>query len=155
MATTMERDPATFATLGEESLRSLFLATLNSHFQGQATGETFNAEGKTDILIRVNDRNVFVAECKIWKGSQSLSAAIDQVLGYAAWRDTKTAILLFSRNKDFTSVIEQIDKVVHDHACFKKTLAKRGDTEFCYKFRSRDDPNRELTLTVLAFNVPS
>jgi hypothetical protein len=47
--------------MGEEDLRSHFLVQLNGVFQGQATGETFNFQGKTDILIRVEGRNVFMA----------------------------------------------------------------------------------------------
>jgi hypothetical protein len=31
-------------------------------FKGQATGETFNFQGKTDILIRVEGKNVSIAE---------------------------------------------------------------------------------------------
>jgi len=42
---------------------------LNTHYEGGATGETFNAAGKTDILIRVEDRNVFIGECKWWSGA--------------------------------------------------------------------------------------
>ncbi len=40
---------------------------VNTHYRGQATGETFNKSGKTDILVRDGDRNVFVAECKWWE----------------------------------------------------------------------------------------
>jgi hypothetical protein len=40
----------------EEDLRQHFLAQLNGHFEGSATGETFNYEGKTDILIRERGR---------------------------------------------------------------------------------------------------
>ena len=53
---------------------------LNGHYD--ATGETFNAEGKTDILIRTDGRNVFIAKCKFWKGQKALHVAIDQMLGY-------------------------------------------------------------------------
>jgi hypothetical protein len=35
---------------------------LNRHFEGAATGETFNHRGKTDILIRVDGKNIFIAE---------------------------------------------------------------------------------------------
>lgn len=63
--------------------------------QGKATGETFNRAGKTDILLREGDRNVFIAECKFWKGPKAFGEAIDQRLGYTMWRDSKTAILVF------------------------------------------------------------
>jgi hypothetical protein len=63
------------------------------------SSETFNAAGKTDILIRVEDRNIFVAECKFWKGEKHFIPTIDQLLSYTSWRDTKTAIILFNRQK--------------------------------------------------------
>ncbi|MBC7894618.1 MAG: hypothetical protein H7066_04345, partial [Cytophagaceae bacterium] len=71
------------------AIRDHFLVQLNGQYQGGATGETFNYEGKTDILIRDGDRNVFIAECKIWKGETELLKAVDQILAYLHWRDTK------------------------------------------------------------------
>ena len=41
---------------------------LNGQYEGTATGETFNGLGKSDIIVRQNTANVFVAECKIWEG---------------------------------------------------------------------------------------
>ena len=92
MVRVMERSPTAFAGMKEEDLRHLVLVLLNGHSEGQATGETFNYEGKTDILIRSEDRNIFVAECKFWHGAKAFSETIDQILGYSAWRDTKIAI---------------------------------------------------------------
>jgi hypothetical protein len=68
MAMVMERSPTAFAAMGEEDLRQHFLVQLNGHFEGAASGETFNYQGKTDILIREQDRNIFIAECKFWRG---------------------------------------------------------------------------------------
>ena len=73
MAKVMERSPSAFTTMDEESLRWHFLVQLNGHYEGQATGETFNYEGKTDILIRSEDRNIFIAECKYWDGPQEIN----------------------------------------------------------------------------------
>ena len=95
----MERDPKSFATLGEEAIRALMLLLLNGHYEGMATGETFNGEGKTDILIRVNNKNVFIAECKVWHGAKKFEEAIDQLLGYVTWRDCKCALIVFNRQK--------------------------------------------------------
>ncbi len=64
MALVMERSPSAFKNLDEEALRTHFLVQLNGHYEGQATGETFNYQGKTDILVRVDGRNIFIAECK-------------------------------------------------------------------------------------------
>jgi hypothetical protein len=72
MAHVMERSPSAFVDSGEEALRQHFLVQLNGHYQGAATGETFNFTGKTDILIRVNGKNIFVAECKFWQARKCL-----------------------------------------------------------------------------------
>ena len=104
MVLVMERSPHAFAQMGEEDLRTHILVQLNGHYEGQATGETFNYEGKTDILIRVEGRNVFIAECKFWKGAEVFKETIDQLLRYTAWRDTKTAIIIFNRNKNLSAV---------------------------------------------------
>lgn len=89
MAHAMERSPSSFTSLNEEALRHHVLSHLNGRFEGQATGETFNEHGKADILIRSGDRNIFIAECKFWGGPKVLSDAIDQLLSYSSWRDTR------------------------------------------------------------------
>ena len=63
----MERLPSTYANKQEEDLRDYLLIPLCTHYQN-STGETFNKKGKTDILIRHEGSNVFVGECKFWKG---------------------------------------------------------------------------------------
>ena len=154
MALVMERSPHTFARLQEEQIRDHFLMPLNARYEGGATGETFNGDGKTDILIRHEGQNVFIAECAMWQGDRYLSKKIDQLLGYKSWRDTKTAILLFSKNRDFSAVVAKIPDVMKAHPNFKKELARPDETEFRYLFHHRGDRNREFILTVLAFNVP-
>ena len=154
MAQVMERSPSAFASIDEESLRSHFLVQLNGHYEGQATGETFNYEGKTDILIRVEGKNIFIAECKYWGGHKKLIETIDQLLGYSSWRDTKVAVIIFNRNKNFSSVLDAIPKTVEVHPCFKRSLGKISETNFRYIFSNRDDSNREMVLTVIAFDVP-
>jgi hypothetical protein len=72
MVHVMERSPSAFHHMDEEALRTHFLVQLNGHYEGQATGETFNYEGKTDILVRSGDRNIFIAECKFWGGPKKL-----------------------------------------------------------------------------------
>lgn len=66
----------------EEDIRQQFLVQLNGHYEGQATGETFNYEGKTDILIRNQGKNIFIAECKFWSGAEALLDTITQILSY-------------------------------------------------------------------------
>jgi len=151
----MERSPSAFASMGEEHLRDHILVILNGQFEGQATGETFNRSGKTDILIREKDRNLFIAECKFWDGPKSLTDAIDQVLSYTCWRDTKVAVIVFNRRKDISSVLAAVPKAVTEHPCCKRQLDYKAEGGFRFVFGQKDDRNRELLLTVLVFDVPS
>jgi hypothetical protein len=155
MAHVMERSPSAFKTMDEEALRSHFLVQLNGHYEGQATGETFNYQGKTDILIRVEDKNVFIGECKYWDGPKMLTETIDQLLGYSSWRDTKAAVIIFNRRKNFTGVLETIPGVVESHENYKRTIGKKGETNFRYIFSHKDDAQREMILTIMAFDVPN
>ncbi len=154
MVRVMEASPQAFATMKEEDLRQHFLVQLNGQYQGGATGETFNYEGKTDILIRELERNVFIAECKFWTGSESLSKTIDQMLGYLHWRDTKAAVVVFNRNKDFTNVLAQIASAAKAHACCKRLVQQTSETEWRFIFANKDDPNRTVHLAILAFDIP-
>lgn len=155
MALVMERSPAAFKSMNEEALRQHFLVQLNGQFEGKATGETFNMEGKTDILLREGDRNVFIAECKIWKGPKAFGEAIDQLLGYATWRDGKAAILVFNRGVDTSTVLTGIDATAKAHPNFKRQINWPHESGFRYVLSSKGDANREIILTVLVFHVPS
>ena len=154
MAMVMERSPNAFKNMGEEDLRTHFLMQLNGHYEGQATGETFNYEGKTDILVRADGKNIFIAECKFWSGPGGFKEAIDQLLGYASWRDTKTALLVFNRTTNMSTVLSRIPEAVKEHSNYKAERDYASETGSQYIFGHRDDPNKELTLTVLVFDVP-
>jgi hypothetical protein len=155
MAKVMERSPKAFAHMEEEFLRDFFLVHLNGHYKGQATGETFNASGKTDILVRAKDANIFIAECKFWDGKKEYLAAIKQLLGYVTWRDTKTAIIIFNRNKNFSSVLTQLSEATQEHPNYKSQLDYESETGFRFVLKNANDPDKELFLTVIAFDVPS
>jgi hypothetical protein len=154
MAHVLERSPKAFYDLDEEGVRTHFLVQLNGHYEGQATGETFNYQGKTDILVRSGDRNIFIAECKFWGGPAKLTGTIEQLLGYVSWRDSKTSILLFNRNRDFSRVLSAIPETVMAHPNFQRAEGTRGETGFRYRFRHKDDPAKLLHLTILAFDMP-
>jgi hypothetical protein len=154
MALVMERSPEAFKDMDEEALRQHFLVQLNGQFEGKATGETFNMSGKTDILLREGERNVFIAECKFWKGPKAFGEAIDQILSYATWRDSKTAILVFNRGTETSTVLNGIESVVRAHANFKRAVTWAHEAGFRYVLHANGDANRELVLTVLVFHVP-
>jgi hypothetical protein len=155
MVHVIERSPGTFKGMREEDLRQHFLVQLNGQYEGQATGETFNFEGKTDILIRVDGKNIFIAECKFWDGPESFRKALDQLLGYTTWRDSKIALLIFNRDRNLTTVLTKIPELVKAHPSFRRQVEYKSESGFRFALNHKDDKSRELTLTVLIFEVPA
>ncbi len=149
----IERHPSIYEGKDEETLRDHFLMVLSPNFQS-VTGETFNKTGKTDLLIRHEGKNVFVAECGVWKGIKNFFGKIDQLLSYLTWRDSKTAVICFVRNKEFTSVLETIKKEVPSHSRFLKEEAPVAEAWLRYLFTLPDDPSRTLRLAILCFHLP-
>ncbi|GAA0082873.1 hypothetical protein [Clostridium sp. CTA-6] len=154
MSIVMERCPEAFSKMDEESLRQHFLVQLNGIYEGNATGETFNANGKTDILMRENGKNVFIGECKFWKGDKVFTDTIDQILSYMCWRDTKGAILIFNRNKNLSNIIKKIPDLAQKHPSYKKEINIQQETCFRYIFNQPNDNNREILLTIMVFDIP-
>ena len=60
-------------------------------------------------MLPYQDVNAFVGECKFWKGPKQFNEAINQLLGYTVWRDTKAALLLFIKTGDATSILARAD----------------------------------------------
>ncbi|WP_131117968.1 hypothetical protein [Lichenihabitans psoromatis] len=155
MTRVMERSPKTFHNMGEEDIRQHFLVQLNGHYDGQATGETFNFQGKTDILIRSDGRNIFIAECKFWHGEKAFLETIDQLLSYLSWRDSKTALVIFNRNKNFSAVIGAIKGAMDMHPQRKDGPTVEGETRLRYKMGYPADHSREIIVTVMAYDIPT
>jgi hypothetical protein len=146
----MERSPSTTRHQSEEERRDWILVTLNSQFEGQAGGEVFNGAGKTDILIRERDRNVFVGECKIWRGAKQFKSAIDQILSYLVWRDTKAALILFIENRDATSVIDTAEEALLSHErCRGRRPAGDPTSRQDFTFVADADTGRDIHLAFL------
>ena len=155
MSETMEKAPKSFSTMDEEAIRDTFLVHINAQYDGMAGGEVFNFAGKTDILLKVDGRCVFIGECKFWAGEKGFLEAINQLLGYLSWRDTKVAIVVLNRNKNFTSVLQAIRTAVPKHKCFMTDNGVEDETTFRYEFHQANDANRKVVLTVMAFDVPT
>lgn len=140
----------------EQGFRNFFLPYLNSiSTKHTATGETFNKIGKTDILIQdENGNNVFIAECKLWKGEGEIENAINQLLErYVTWRDEKVAIIIFNKNaKKFGDVIDKAINAFKAHKNFKQYIGKRNEISHSFIFTNPDDPNRIIKLELMLFN---
>ncbi|MDY0832579.1 hypothetical protein [Pseudomonas sp. SED1] len=150
----IEQSSSRTRKLDEEALRDLFLVPLNAHF-GTASGEAFNYQGKTDVLIRHEGGNLFVAEFKIWGGDKRFLATIDQLLSYLTWRDTKAAIVMFNRNVGFTAVVEKMRILVKDHPRYESGPVNLDETSDRYIFSLPQDSERKVIISLLAFDLGS
>jgi hypothetical protein len=148
-ATSLERTPTTAAKLDEEELRDLLLGTLNGYWEGAAGGELFNGSGKTDILIREADRNVFIAECKIWRGPKAVADALDQLLSYLVWRDSKAALVMFIMTADPAATIQKLQAAIEAHPTYAITKPATDPSRRTDYILTADDEGRRVSLAVL------
>lgn len=148
----MERLPNTHKGKDEESIRDLFLVQLATSFtEFSSTGESINHKGKTDLMVKNGDEILFIAECKFWKGAKAFHDAISQLLGYLTWRDTKTALLVFNRNVEITTVVQSIKEAISKHPNYvscKQTDVARFDSVF----HLNGEKNRHVKMAILVFN---
>lgn len=140
----------------EERYRDYFIAFLNSVSPNHAAkGEVFNRKGKTDILVFDNHgNNIFIGECKLWKGEAYLTNAINQLLeNYVNWRDEKTAILVFNRDvQKFTDLIDKATNTITNHPLCIKSMGVRNGTSYSYLFMHPDDADKLIKLELVLFN---
>ncbi|OUJ74918.1 hypothetical protein [Hymenobacter crusticola] len=150
-----ERMPSVYKDKGEEDLRDHILMTLDPNFEfGSASGETFNKSGKTDIQLRYNSSVVFIAECKFWSGEKNFLSTISQLLGYLTWRDTKASVIVFVKQKDFSSILKKVDTETPKHSNYLETLARAEENWFNYRFHVNEDKNREIKLAIQLYHLP-
>ena len=151
---TFETTPATYAVHDEEDLRNIILAQLNGHFEGDAVGEVFRERGKTDICIEQDNRAAFIGECKLWTGPASLTSALDQLLGYLTWRDSKASLIVFnSKNRNFSKILEALPGTVRDHRLFVRDLPCEETGEWRVQMHSEEDEGRRVTVHVFVFDL--
>ncbi|WFB85605.1 MULTISPECIES: hypothetical protein [Streptomyces] len=150
----LERSPRLTSLLDEEPLRDVLLVALNGFFEGRGTGETANGEGKTDILVRVADRNVLVGECKIWRGQQYFTDGLTQLLRYLAWNDTFAALPLFIRNKRPTDVVTTAVEAIKVHPNFSQ-IGKVDDEirQVDFVMKSALDSFQKVSVALIPFVV--
>jgi hypothetical protein len=148
----VERLPRTFGPMSEEILRDILLVVLNNQF-GPAGAEVFSRRGKTDIFIWHEKGAVFVAECKFWGGSRVLEKAIDQLLSYLVWRDTKAALILCVREANVSEITRKADEVFKTHRLYKRREPDVASFPV-YVLHHAGDPNREIKVALVMVPLP-
>ena len=152
----IEKKPSLYKNKLEEDLRDIFLLFLETRYESTtATGETFNKKGRTDILLKYSKdgSNLFVGECKFWKGVLNLHKTIDQILNYLTWRDSKSAILLFIDNKNIYEVKQKVKSEIKKYKNYKKTI-QETDESYSYIIGLLEDKSVDINLEILFFHFP-
>lgn len=148
-STTMEKTARTYISLGEEALRDILLSSLNTHYDN-VTGETFRKTGKTDISIEFNNKAAYIGECKIWHGEKLFGEAVQQVLNYSTWKDTKVSVIIFNKeNQSFQGVIKKISEWIDANT--KRYENKATNRWSCTYHRS--DNNSDIQLEIMVFDL--
>jgi hypothetical protein len=152
MGLAAERFPDTFGKMPEPVLREVLLVVLNNQF-GPSGGELFSRRGKTDVAISSGNGAVFIAECKFWSGEKGFDEAIEQLLGYLVWRDTKSALVLFVRQKNVSDVQEKAQQRLREHPRYKRQVA---DVASCPVFilHHEGDRNMEIEVALIVVAIP-
>lgn len=153
----IERKPSLYKDKHEEDLRDVFLLFLETRYEATTgIGEAFNKKGKTDILLKYakDGTNLFVAECKFWKGQKKLTEGIDQLLGYLTHRDTKTALIFFVDQKEMTTVVSTIKTEIIKHENYSRHIKDTYEHSINYEFTLPDDGDKKIQIEVMLFHFP-
>lgn len=150
----MSASPKTYADWNEEDRRQMLLLMLNTHYEGEVFAEAFNASGKTDLLVRHQGRNLYVAECKIWSGPKQFSASIDQLFGYATWEDVKLGLIIFVESRALSEVIAKAKHAVAAHPQFRAFRDTPQETELRAVMKWPGDDGRQVAMQVSFVHVP-
>jgi hypothetical protein len=149
-----ERTPKAFSKLEEEDLRDVLLSTLNAVFKGEATGETFSKNGKTDIYIRFSAKDLLICECKFWDGEKSYTEALKQLLSYLTWRESYGILITFSKRSSFSEVATKAMDVTSIHPTIVSgSIKKISDSYFTTIHSFPDDKAKNIEIHHMFFNL--
>jgi hypothetical protein len=149
-----EQHPEIYKDKDEEALRDQLIFVLAPNIEGVVAGEAYNKYGRTDISIKHGTNNLFIGECKFWKGLKGFTDTIDQILNYLTWRDSKAAIMMFVTNKDISSVQLSVSESVEQHPNYVRLLEKINEGWSNYKFHLSHDPGTFLTIAIQLYHIP-
>jgi len=152
-ALTFERTPQTIAKLEEDDIRNLILSALNAVLNLGALGEAFSKQGKTDIYLSVPEGGIFIAECKVWHGPHTIGESIDQILGYLTWRDAYGVVIVFSRNKGFSGVLDAMPGAIEGHDSLRGKLYQIDEHHWSARHTLPGDEQQTIEMHYLVYNV--
>ncbi len=151
----MERLPSTTRGKGEEDIRDVLLVALGAAFAGRCTAESLNGAGKTDLLLRIGDRNVLVGECKIWPGAKEFREEnISQLLGYLTRYDRFAVIPLFIRAARPEEIVAKAAKELAEHPlCVSAAVPDHDGRQYNFVMRSLSATPWDVKVALIPFAI--
>src|SRR3990167_7619344 len=153
VAKNFEAAPKSYNNFEEERLRDIILSSLNSVFSGRATAETFRNRGKTDIYLNIEKGCILVIECKWWNGKGTLDEAVDQLFRYLTWRENYGVIILFSKNKGFSNVLDTVASTLKNNQSYSSGFQVTSQSNFMSNHTFPDDSEKIVEVHTLAYNL--
>lgn len=151
-----ETAPEAFNKLDEPDLSSVMAGYLNAVFHADvASRETFVKGGKTDIHIKLGDRqdSVLVVECKVWVGYRAYLDALDQLWSYLTLRHTVGILATFARHQPISVALTEAPRAIRDHPSFVSGPESIDETHLTSVHAHPDDTEKQLELHHLFFNL--
>lgn len=150
----IERLPSTTHGKGEEGIRDVLLVALGATFAGRCTAESLNGAGKTDLLLRIEDRNVLVGECKVWKGSSKFHEAIDQLFGYLTRYDRFAVLPLFIDAARPEPIVEKATQLLANHPrCVSAAVPDDDGRQYSFVLRSPSSTPWDVDVALIPFVI--
>jgi len=152
-----EKDVQLHKGLNENALRAQLVVALQSA-GFIADAETHSFQGHTDIVVSkplvggiVDKGHQLVAECKIWKGSAGLYAALSQLCRYVTPNDSHAALIVFVRDGSFNEICKKAVQHLSRHQSFSSPSAGTDCIE--YYLRPAQNPESKVSATLLLCNL--
>lgn len=150
----MERLPSTTRAKGEEAIRDVLLVALGAAFAGRCTAESLNGAGKTDLLLRIEDRNVLVGKCKIWGGPAQFALNIEQLFGYLTPGDRYAVLPLFIRKVRPEPIVDKAAELLAQHPrCASVATPDPGSRLYRFVLRSASPTPWDVEVALIPFDI--
>ncbi|MED2981272.1 hypothetical protein P4311_07455 [Bacillus thuringiensis] len=158
----MTATSTSYKKLNENDIRNTILNTLNTIYPKlNSTGESFNRDGLTDILIKdKNKTSIFMAECKCWDGTKySINKGLKQLIRkYTTIHDRKLSLIIFNKDTNVSTVTKCIENDVPAYLKRIKLNPKRihrFSEPYLYSFEIDHPRSSDKTaqLTVILINI--
>nr|WP_232546806.1 hypothetical protein [Streptomyces antimycoticus] len=151
----IERLPSVTRGKNEEDIRDVLLVALGAAFAGRCTAESQNGDGKTDLLLRIGDRNVLVGECKIWGGSKKFREEdIPQLFGYLTRYDRHAVIPLFIRKARPEEIVAKAAKELSEYPrCVSAAVPDHDARQYNFVLRSASPTPWDVKVALIPFVI--